>query len=755
MVKIKGIGLLHDSGPSPKFEATSLVYAENGRGKSTFCSLLNSLQTGSLEEVERRRTVDQQVDPSAKLVFSSGPSTSALIAGSWDKLRPEIRVFDAAFIRDSVYSGAAVEASQRRNLLRFALGNAAVSEVRREEAAAEDARVLKEQIRLLAARVAPHHTGVSLAEFSKLAAVVDIEHSIAEVDRDLDANANATLISARPIPDVLSSPTWNRKRLFSVLGKDLGGVGDEAEAKVRAHAAHFHKEGAEAWLQTGRRLEQGGLCPYCNQDIHGLPLVEAYRTYFDERYVSLLGDVEEIVRDFQNFANGFAGRLAADRDMQELRLNNWSDVGDVQKILVDTPLIDRLIVELRALIEPLLSAKQAAPLTAVVQSATETAVVQLWDDIERHLGQVNKVIANEIERLNQFKADLQVQDSDALRQKRKSLVRSQIRHDPDVQVTMDDLAAKGQALKLADAEKSDAREKARATMNATLVLFQDAINELLTKFGAEFSIDRMTTNFIGAPQTEFVIKLRDAEVPLKHGTGPSFDSALSEGDKRTLAFAFFAATILRDPAVATHIVVVDDPMSSMDAGRRHQTAEVVLQMEEAAQQLILCSHDAPFLRHYRARSLRRDDTRPIAEIGIHYGPAGYSSWLPVSLDELCETEYLKMRRQVAEYLNTGLHDANHVAKQLRPLLEGYLHRRFPQDIREGLLLGEAIAKIRSSSAPSPLQFAVPVVDEIEKINTYVGSFHHQANPGYATAPMSHKELRDFANRTMDVVHGKP
>lgn len=680
---------------------------------------------------------------------------SALTAGSWDKLRPEIKVFDGAFIRDSVYSGAAVEASHRRNLLRFALGDAAVSEVRREEVAAEKAKVLKEQIRVLTAQTAPHHVGMPLADFSKLAAVAGVEQSIAEVDRDLDAASKATSISVRPLPNLLSSASWNRQRLFSVLAKDLGGVGDEAETMVRAHAARFHGDGAEAWLQTGLRLEQGGRCPYCNQDVQGLSLVEAYRTYFDERYVSLLNEVEEIDRDFQDFADEFAGQLAADRDMQELRLNNWSDVGSVKKILLDTPLIDRLITDLRAGIEPLLRAKRTGPLTSIVEPVAEEAVGQLWEELERQLGEVNEVIASEIERLEQFKAQLQVQDSDALRKKRQWLVRSQVRHDPDVQATMDDLKVKEQALKLAEAEKSDARDKAREIMNATLAMFQDAINELLTKFGAEFSIDRMTTNFKGAPQTEFVIKLRDAEVPLKHETGPNFDSALSEGDKRTLAFAFFAATILRDPGVATHIVVVDDPMSSMDAGRRHQTAEVVLQMEEAAQQLILCSHDALFLRHYRSRSLRKDDTRAIAEIAIHYGPAGYSSWRPASLDELCETDHMKMHRQVAEYLSSGRHEPVQIAKQLRPLLEGYLHRRFPQDIREGLFLGEAITKIRSSSAPSPLQFAVSVVDEIEKINTYVGTFHHDTNPGYVAAAISHKELRDFASRTMDVVHGKP
>jgi wobble nucleotide-excising tRNase len=55
-------------------------------------------------------------------------------------------------------------------------------------------------------------------------------------------------------------------------------------------------------------------------------------------------------------------------------------------------------------------------------------------------------------------------------------------------------------------------------------------------------------------------------VPLASGNaiGPSFRNTLSAGDRNALALAFFFASLERDPQRAQKIVVIDDPISSLD-----------------------------------------------------------------------------------------------------------------------------------------------------------------------------------------------
>jgi len=48
IVKLRGIGLLHDSLPSGaiQLKPVTIIYGENGRGKSTFSTVCYSLATG-------------------------------------------------------------------------------------------------------------------------------------------------------------------------------------------------------------------------------------------------------------------------------------------------------------------------------------------------------------------------------------------------------------------------------------------------------------------------------------------------------------------------------------------------------------------------------------------------------------------------------------------------------------------------------------------------------------------------------------
>src|SRR5699024_140289 len=75
----------------------------------------------------------------------------------------------------------------------------------------------------------------------------------------------------------------------------------------------------------------------------------------------------------------------------------------------------------------------------------------------------------------------------------------------------------------------------------------------------------------------------------------SFRTALSESDKRTMAFAFFLASTLSDPDLKDRIIVVDDPMSSLDRNRRANTVAVLKSLAEKCKQLIVLAHDPKFL----------------------------------------------------------------------------------------------------------------------------------------------------------------
>src|SRR6185437_16800800 len=138
---IQGIGLLYQANGKPhKLEKATLVYADNGRGKSTLATVLRSASTNDPLLIDASKTVDGISAPAVVLQFGSGHKVM-FQNEAWSEARSELLVFDADFIGRNVHSGGEVSTDHRRHLLEFALGDAAVAARRDVEQATADSRI--------------------------------------------------------------------------------------------------------------------------------------------------------------------------------------------------------------------------------------------------------------------------------------------------------------------------------------------------------------------------------------------------------------------------------------------------------------------------------------------------------------------------------------------------------------------------------------------------------------------------------------
>ena len=90
--EIQGIGLLHDAKGNPHAcRKTTLIYGDNGRGKSTLATVLRSISTGDAALIASRRTLDGTLPPKVVVQFGSGHQVK-FSSGSWSEQRPEVLV---------------------------------------------------------------------------------------------------------------------------------------------------------------------------------------------------------------------------------------------------------------------------------------------------------------------------------------------------------------------------------------------------------------------------------------------------------------------------------------------------------------------------------------------------------------------------------------------------------------------------------------------------------------------------------------
>lgn len=750
---IQGIGLLHQANGKPfTCKSATLIYGDNGRGKSTVATIFRSAATGDPLIVSGCKTIDGTLPPKVNLQFASGHPVS-FQNGAWTEKRPELLVFDADFIGRNVHSGGAVNTDHRKNLLDFALGDPAVTARQAVDKATSDSKDASEKVSKLIDQLSGHHAGMLLAQFEQLPQVNDIDAKIADLQNRAVAAGNVAAIQARPIPGVIAEPAFDTEALFDVLETSLQGIHAEAEKTVKLHILKLGKAGAEGWLSQGRQYSDGVSCPFCNQDISNNDLVSAYQTHFNAAYANLKNKIGE---SEQRLQNGTAERVVSDfaksLGVVVAQTKAWVEQVPTQEIPFDAVAASASLNAFRDFMVDLVGKKQAAPAEPIGAAAERATAAGLWSQFLSHLQATNKAIKATALLISNYKTQLSGDSVAQLQQQIQTLQATKRRYEPQVVALFTDLGAVRKEAKNAETVKKTAREALEALMVAILAKYQTAINALLKKFGASFSIKGLNANFRGsAPRTEYGLLLRGKDVVLEGGP-PSFATTLSDGDKRTLAFAFFVASTLDDPKLGQRIVVIDDPMCSLDMTRRQHTRTVLKQIRAKAEQVIILAHDAYFIRDLRDAFLKEDKTSPISIFQLVGATNGYTDFAAIDIDKECESVYAQHHRLLNQYSNGTGSDHKSVSKAIRPMLEGYLHRRFPGLLPKDLLFGQVVILIRDATGQSPLCHAQNLVSELNEINDYAGQFHHDTNPDADSTAITPSELKTYVERALDVVY---
>ena len=109
----------------------NLIFAENGRGKTTLCAVLRSLQTNNSAHVLGRATLGNNNPPEIRLLL--GNDTINFNAGTWDATVQKFAIFDSYFVSENVYSGDDVSLDHKRKFYKLIIGKRGVKLARKIE----------------------------------------------------------------------------------------------------------------------------------------------------------------------------------------------------------------------------------------------------------------------------------------------------------------------------------------------------------------------------------------------------------------------------------------------------------------------------------------------------------------------------------------------------------------------------------------------------------------------------------------------
>lgn len=752
---LRNVGLFESGAPFPvDLGRATLIYAENGRGKSTLASVLRACAEGDKHAVSARKTLDSTGEPEIGMLFSVG--RIAFENGAWTASAPGVVLFDGPFIEKNVYTGFEVRAEQRQSLLDFALGATAVGLKEEVDLLTEKIKVATASRSVLEGKLAIFRKTMSLAEFKALPEPVEADNTIAALRERIENSKKQQAIQKRPELSPLFTIDQNLSGIYEVLGSALGGIEESAERAVRAHLGAHNSPGFEGWLSKGQTYTTDDSCPFCGQGLEGINLVRAYQSYFNQEYRALKEKVANLKPAIEaKYSSAKIDEMARLVETNRERVQAWSDQVPLQAPEVDVEAIGVLVAEVKLRLVLLSDQKIESPLDPVRSSEDAEELEGLIAQANQRIMGYNSAVELANETIGAFKRQLIGTDQKSLEAEISKLEAQKTRFSSDVQSLFRELdSVEGERADY-DRQKTKARSRLDAQMTQTMEEYRVEINRWLEKFGASFSIEQMRPNYQGGglPRTEYGLKVRGTPVRLtpKAEGDPSFGTTLSEGDKRTLALAFFLSRLLQRADLSELTIVIDDPVTSLDLGRRHQTKVAIRDLASRCKQVIVLAHDPHFLR-----ALHKALKTAIGEVKVLRVTRVEKDYsildTTCDLEEICASPYLQHYRAVREFVDGGRRrSVREVSKLLRPLVEAHLRRRFPNEVREGVPLGDVIAAIYAAKDPSPLVVMKKDVVALSDLNDYASRYHHD-NPNAEAEQISDQELQTYCQQGLKLIH---
>ena len=248
-----------DSAANIPLARLTLIYAENGRGKTTLAAVVRSLATGDPIPITERRRLTAQHAPHVVLECDGGPPAAMFQNNVWNRTLPNMAVFDDVFVDQNVYSGLVVGADHRQNLHELILGARGVALNQQIQQLVAQIEVHNRALRTKEAAIPAGERGtLSLDDFCALPARAHVDEEIQAAERNLVAAREQDPVRNTPAFDSLSLPAFDLAAIDRVLQLDLSALDGTAAARVQAHIAGIG-QGAEAWIADGmRRLPQPG-----------------------------------------------------------------------------------------------------------------------------------------------------------------------------------------------------------------------------------------------------------------------------------------------------------------------------------------------------------------------------------------------------------------------------------------------------------------------------------------------------------------
>jgi wobble nucleotide-excising tRNase len=756
---LNNVGLLRRAVPHEPviFGKVTTIYGENGRGKSTIAMLLRALAEKDADSIGNRVNWHSGQKPLVKIKRDVG--TDVFADCEWRANPALITVFDEKFVEDNIHSGWHLEPEHRQKLYSFVLGSEAASLEENYRTADSDEKLANSNLKSIESELVPYRGELSLAQYLKIPPSGDIDRRISGTERKLQQAKDNQSIQVRP---ALAAIQWSDPELsyfWKIITSSYKSISDDAESRVKSHLSTIRETGCEKWLSDGQQFANGDGCPFCGEPLKRSSLFPMYRQYFDDEYRKLKANASDLTGKLgKELLSNIESQVQTVLATNSARAESWKGLVEVILPDFDVEEFNSNVRVARENLESLAKAKSSSPLEVIEVSAVRREVESGLAKVAGLVSTYKTSVESENAKISEFKqalASTTVKDVEA---ELRFLQQEKLRHSQAVvEIVQKYFKAKDTA-KANSESKSAALKKLNENSAEIFKQYHAEMNSILASFGTNYTIKTCKDDHKGGTKrVEYELDFDGVSVGFVGGNrsaaGKSFADALSEGDRRTLALAFFLAKVRLSPNLANMIVVLDDPMCSLGSARRKATIRLLGDLAGKCRQLIVLCHDPYFLREFVQRIAEPHHGKLQAvELQLEVGVDGSTTIIPCNLASICASPYYSDYVLVQDYVESkGRGDHSAVKSAIRRLAEGYLRRRWVRKFEGCDALGSMLSIVRKSSNSPEFAGLVQLLGDLSDLNEFSRDGHHGSGENTHRQVVSQQEVLTHAITLMKVI----
>jgi len=425
-----------------------------------------------------------------------------------------------------------------------------------------------------------------------------------------------------------------------------------------------------AWIQQGLSLHKGeqetDTCRFCGNELSQQRRAEL-EAHFNDAFASFQHDIEQAISDIERQQQTLTGVTFPDESRFYDHL-----AGDIQPTVSTAKKKIEFVNQILVRFKEALVRKKTTPFEALTLEDTESTKSSDGGSLQSALDAVNAVIAKHETTTNNL--------NDEISQACQALEQDYVL---EALPKFDELTNRQQRLK---ATLFTVKQKPTELTNQISAMERNIVEH---RRPAE-ELNRELRAYLGRDELQFEIK--DTGYALTRGGQPALH--LSEGERTAIAFLYFLKS-LEDRAfdLKKSIVVIDDPVSSLDANALFSSFGYMKERTKASGQLIILTHNFAFFRQIKNwfHHLKGQKIKDVAQRPAHFytilrtGSSNTHGAVLSTIDRLLEefeSEYHFLFKQVHAVANSEA-SVSELAQYYgmpniaRRLIETFLAYRFP------------------------------------------------------------------------------